>query len=81
MAAEIGRPRLEGPISSTGMIRYGKEVKAPGGFARGPGMELARLTRPLATSYLSVRPQISNRSIFSALVSQSDDLQLDIVIY
>ncbi len=37
VAAEIGRPRLEGPNSSTGMIRYGKEVKAPGGFARGPG--------------------------------------------
>ena len=50
MAAGIGLTVLERPNSSTGRIRYGKEVEAPGGFARGPGWDVARLTRPLATS-------------------------------
>ena len=44
MAAEIGLTGLERVSSSTGMIRYGKEVKALGGFARGPGRDVARLT-------------------------------------
>ena len=49
MVAGIGLTVLERPNSSTGRIRYGKEVEAPGGFARGPGWDVARLTRPLAT--------------------------------
>lgn len=44
MAAEIGLTGSERVSSSTGMIRYGKEVKALGGFARGPGRDVARLT-------------------------------------
>jgi len=44
VAAEIGLTGSERVSSSTGMIRYGKEVKALGGFARGPDRDVARLT-------------------------------------
>ena len=44
MAAEIGLTAIDGSPSSTERIRYGKEVKALGGFARGPGRDVARLT-------------------------------------
>ena len=83
MAAGIGLTVLERPNSSTGRIRYGKEVKAPGGFARGPGWDLARLTRPLATSLDSsgnVSADIFNDCVLCGFVIQGDNLQLERVI-
>jgi len=84
VAAGIGLTVLERPNGSTGRIRYGKEVKAPGGFARGPGWDVARLTRPLATSLDSsgnVSADIFNGSVLCRHLTKWDNFQLEIIIH